>query len=90
MVRQLLVNTGRIAQPILRLKANHNVSNSTKAFTTGAAAFKMAADAGSSSSSSWQTATSIYEFEVTDIDGNPVKLDKYRGKVCLIVNVASQ
>jgi len=34
--------------------------------------------------------SSIYEFVVTDIDGNPVKLDRYAGKVCLIVNVASR
>lgn len=26
----------------------------------------------------WQTATSIYDFTVTDIDGNEVSLEKYR------------
>ncbi|XP_053620370.1 juvenile hormone epoxide hydrolase-like [Plodia interpunctella] len=36
------------------------------------------------------TAESIYEFIVRDLQGNDVKLDKYRGKVVLIVNVASQ
>jgi glutathione peroxidase-family protein len=35
-------------------------------------------------------ASSIYEFTVKDIDGNDVSLEKYRGKVALIVNVASQ
>ncbi|XP_022670148.1 uncharacterized protein LOC111259647 [Varroa jacobsoni] len=35
-------------------------------------------------------ATSIYEFTVKNIDGDEVKLDKYRGKVVLIVNVASK
>jgi glutathione peroxidase len=35
-------------------------------------------------------AASIYEFEMDDIDGNPVKLADYRGKVLLVVNVASQ
>ena len=33
---------------------------------------------------------SIHEFTVNDIDGSPVKLDKYRGQVVLIVNVASK
>ncbi|KAF8565701.1 hypothetical protein P879_03271 [Paragonimus westermani] len=34
-------------------------------------------------------ASSIFEFTANDIDGNPVPLTKYRGYVCLIVNVAS-
>ena len=34
--------------------------------------------------------TSIYDFTVKDIDNNDVKLDKYKGKVALIVNVASK
>ncbi len=32
----------------------------------------------------------IYDFEVIDIDGNKVSLSKYKGKVLLIVNVASE
>lgn len=36
------------------------------------------------------TATSIHDFTMDDIDGQPVKLDKYRGQVVLIVNVASK
>jgi glutathione peroxidase len=36
------------------------------------------------------TAMSIYDIEAKDIDGNVVKLDKYKGKVMLIVNVASK
>lgn len=35
-------------------------------------------------------AESIYDFELDDIDGNPVKLSEYEGKVLLIVNVASE
>ncbi|MBI3288851.1 MAG: glutathione peroxidase [Elusimicrobia bacterium] len=31
----------------------------------------------------------IYEFEMTDIDGKPQKLSKYKGHPLLIVNVAS-
>jgi glutathione peroxidase len=33
---------------------------------------------------------SIYDFVVKDISGNDVSLEKYKGKVLLIVNVASQ
>ncbi|KAG9508822.1 putative glutathione peroxidase 7, chloroplastic, partial [Fragariocoptes setiger] len=38
---------------------------------------------------SWKNVGSIYDFVVKDIDGNDISLDKYRGKVLLIVNVAS-
>jgi len=34
--------------------------------------------------------TSVYDFEVKRLNGEPVKLDAYRGKVLLIVNTASQ
>lgn len=37
----------------------------------------------------WNTATSIYDFHARDIHGNDVSLDKYRGHVSIIVNVAS-
>ena len=33
---------------------------------------------------------SIYDFEATTIDGQPQKMDTYRGKTLLIVNVASE
>ncbi|BFY99602.1 hypothetical protein BsWGS_02642 [Bradybaena similaris] len=36
----------------------------------------------------WKDAKTIYEFNALDIDGNDVSLEKYRGKVCIIVNVA--
>ena len=32
----------------------------------------------------------VYQFTVSDIDGKKVSLDKYRGKVLVIVNVASK
>ena len=35
-------------------------------------------------------ASTIYEFSATTIDGEDVCLDKYRGRVCVIVNVASK
>ncbi len=35
-------------------------------------------------------AQSIYDFTVKDIDGNDVSMSKYKGKVLLIVNVASK
>ncbi|RZL87043.1 MAG: glutathione peroxidase [Variovorax sp.] len=34
--------------------------------------------------------TSIYDFEARQIDGQPVPLSKYKGKVLLIVNTASK
>lgn len=34
--------------------------------------------------------TTAYDFSATDIDGQPRALDDYRGKVLLIVNVASK
>uniref|UniRef100_F6SXN6 Glutathione peroxidase n=1 Tax=Ornithorhynchus anatinus TaxID=9258 RepID=F6SXN6_ORNAN len=38
----------------------------------------------------WRCANSIYEFSAEDIDGKLVSLEKYRGKVCIITNVASK
>jgi len=38
----------------------------------------------------WQSAKSIYEFTAKDIDGNEQSLEKYRGFVCIITNVASK
>jgi len=35
-------------------------------------------------------AKSIYEFKMKDIDGNDVKLKKYKGDVLLVVNTASE
>ncbi len=35
-------------------------------------------------------ARSFYDFKVKDIDGNDVKLDKYKGSVLLVVNTASK
>ncbi|MDP3782494.1 MAG: glutathione peroxidase [Sphingopyxis sp.] len=34
--------------------------------------------------------TSVYDFQATRIDGKPVKLSTFRGKVLLIVNTASK
>jgi glutathione peroxidase len=36
------------------------------------------------------TPASIYDFEMLDIDGNKVSLEKFKSKVVLIVNVASK
>ena len=35
-------------------------------------------------------ATSVFDFEVEDAGGEVVSLDKYRGNVLLVVNVASK
>lgn len=37
----------------------------------------------------WESATSIYDFHAKDIKGKDVPLEKYRGHVLIIVNVAS-
>jgi glutathione peroxidase len=34
--------------------------------------------------------TTLYDFTVDDIQGKPVKLDRYKGKVLLVVNTASK
>ena len=34
--------------------------------------------------------TTLYDFTVDDIAGQPVKLDRYKGKVLLVVNTASK
>ena len=34
--------------------------------------------------------TTLYDFTVNDIHGEPVKLDRYKGKVLLVVNTASE
>ncbi|GBP41384.1 Phospholipid hydroperoxide glutathione peroxidase [Eumeta japonica] len=42
------------------------------------------------SSVDYEKASTIYEFTVKDINGRNVKLDRYKGHVAIIVNVASQ
>lgn len=44
----------------------------------------------SSSSDAQGKAKSVYDFTMKDIDGKEVKLNDYKGKVLLIVNVASK
>lgn len=34
--------------------------------------------------------STLYDFKITDIDGQPVDLAQYKGKVALVVNVASR
>ncbi|MBL8877791.1 MAG: glutathione peroxidase [Phycisphaerales bacterium] len=46
--------------------------------------------AGRSNLANPDTAKSVHEFTVKDIDGNDVSLKKYEGKVLLVVNVASE
>lgn len=39
---------------------------------------------------SLSNANSLFEFTADDIDGNPVPMSRFAGKVCLVVNVASK
>ncbi|KAK2176929.1 hypothetical protein NP493_630g00008 [Ridgeia piscesae] len=55
-----------------------------------AASMSSAASEGPKDPNWWKSAKSIYEFSANDIDGNEVSLEKYRGHVCLIVNVATK
>jgi len=59
---------------------------------SGAAAAEAATEPASGESQAMvaENATSALDFTVKDIDGDDVSLSKYRGKVVLIVNVASK
>lgn len=46
------------------------------------------AAASSGSDQNWKAAKTFYEFSAFDIDGNNVSMEKYKGKVVLVVNVA--
>lgn len=48
------------------------------------------AESTMSNPADYKNAKSIYDFSAKDIKGNVVPLDKYKGQVCIIVNVASQ
>jgi len=47
-------------------------------------------ESGSSSAQTKGSMTSVYDITVKDIDGKSVKLDRYKGNVLMIVNVASE
>lgn len=44
----------------------------------------------SSPTEDYKSATSIYDFKVKDTNGEDVSLEKYKGNVVLVVNIASQ
>jgi len=67
------------------LKAGAAVLASSVAFGGSSKAFSVMASSGNPAK-----AANIYGFSAVDIDGNEVSLDKYRGHVCVVVNVASQ
>ncbi|XP_015116133.1 probable phospholipid hydroperoxide glutathione peroxidase [Diachasma alloeum] len=50
----------------------------------------MAQDGPFNQDTDWSKAQNIYQFHARDIHGQDVSLDKYRGHVLLIVNVASE
>lgn len=63
-----------------QMNRNINTSSSNKSTTDDSG--EMSAEA--------KNANSIYDFTVKDTHGNDVSLEKYRGQVVLIVNIASQ
>ncbi|XP_065092005.1 uncharacterized protein LOC135712865 isoform X1 [Ochlerotatus camptorhynchus] len=48
------------------------------------------AEMATESSSDYKGAKSVYDFTVKDGHGNDISLEKYRGKVLLVVNIASK
>lgn len=40
--------------------------------------------------SSYKDAKSIYEFSTKDPNGNSINLEKFKGKICLIINICSK
>lgn len=52
--------------------------------------FALAATSGMVAANMPVTENSVHEFVKKDIDGKPVKLSNYKGKVLLVVNVASK
>jgi len=63
---------------------------SAAAVALGAASIMAAGDAPKEVAKDQPMPKSVYELTVKDIDGKDVALAKYKGDVCLIVNVASQ
>ncbi|CAG9761744.1 unnamed protein product [Ceutorhynchus assimilis] len=63
---------------------NHAVKSYRLSSSAAAASLTM------SNPENYQQAKSIYEFSASNIKGEPVKLDKYKGQVCIVVNVASE
>lgn len=57
---------------------------------TAAVSFGAVALGGDEAKSAKPQGKSVYEFTVKDIDGKEVNLEKYKGEVLLIVNVASE
>ncbi|CAK6445716.1 unnamed protein product [Pipistrellus nathusii] len=60
------------------------------ALLCGALAVPGVASTMCASRDDWRCAQSMHDFSAKDIDGRMVNLDKYRGFVCIVTNVASQ
>lgn len=63
---------------------NHPPTNQPPAATSAAALFGLGGGAATK-----EKTDTVYDFTVTGIDGNKVPLSKFKGKVLVIVNVAS-
>lgn len=60
------------------------------AFVVGSSAAYCASTKAEAESSPGKEPNSIFDFEVLKIDGTVQSLSDYKGKVCLVVNVASK
>lgn len=80
-----------VPSPHLRPTRSHVlVLAAALAITAGAPGCEQKARAKDSPTPQEKTMQTLYDFQATDVDGKPVSLDRYRGKVVLIVNVASK
>jgi len=81
-----------VTQKLLKSAAVLTSASSVAYLAAAASSSRFSVMASSSSSYSGDPtkAPNIYGFSALDIDGNEVSMDKYKGHVCVVVNVASQ
>ncbi|PIA49456.1 hypothetical protein AQUCO_01300338v1 [Aquilegia coerulea] len=78
------------SKPNFYFSSSSSSSCKTEFLSSSSSRFSLVRSASSMASSQSGQAQSIYDFTVKDARGNDVDLSIYKGKVLLIVNVASQ
>jgi hypothetical protein len=71
-----------------KLSGNHQTSVGLTAKRCFVLTTPLKMASASAGKDDYKHAVSIYEFKAKDIDGNEVSMDKYKGQVVIIVNVA--